>query len=88
MPFIVRTDNQIGKLNFLPYNIAMARRGRPRKAKGDISGVRIELRCKKAEKKLFIAAAKAAGMPLSEWIRNALVAQANFTIPHTYGSKP
>jgi antitoxin component of RelBE/YafQ-DinJ toxin-antitoxin module len=46
--------------------------GRPKKPAGTLKGDYIEVRCEESEKQSFKAAAEAAGLPLSGWIRERL----------------
>ena len=48
------------------------KRGRPRKDPDAVKIEYIELRCEQSEKEAFRAAAEAAGLPLSGWIRERL----------------
>jgi uncharacterized protein (DUF1778 family) len=46
--------------------------GRPKKKPDQVKTDYIEVRCEDAEKQAFRAAAEAAGLPLSGWIRERL----------------
>jgi uncharacterized protein (DUF1778 family) len=46
--------------------------GRPKKEPGALKADYIEVRCEESEKQAFRAAAEAAGLPLSGWIRERL----------------
>ena len=46
--------------------------GRPKKKADAVKADYIEVRCEEAEKQAFRAAAEAAGLPLSGWIRERL----------------
>ena len=46
--------------------------GRPKKPPGTLKADYIEVRCEQSEKDAFKAAAEAAGLPLSGWIRERL----------------
>jgi hypothetical protein len=48
------------------------KRGRPKKSSDSLKADYIEVRCEGAEKEAFRAAAEAAGLPLSGWIRERL----------------
>lgn len=50
----------------------MKKTGRPKKKAEAVKGDYIEVRCEEAEKQAFRAAAEAAGLPLSGWIRERL----------------
>ncbi len=50
----------------------MKKTGRPKKSADALKADYIEVRCEEAEKKAFKAAAEAAGLPLSGWIRERL----------------
>jgi hypothetical protein len=50
----------------------MAKAGRPKKKPDTVMNEYIEMRVEKSEKDTFRAAAEAAGMPLSGWIRQRL----------------
>jgi hypothetical protein len=50
----------------------MKKTGRPKKAPDAVKAEYIEMRCEKSEKDAFRAAAEAAWLPLSGWIRNRL----------------
>lgn len=50
----------------------MKKTGRPKKEPDAVKTEYIEMRCEKSEKDAFRAAAEAAGLPLSGWIRNRL----------------
>lgn len=50
----------------------MAKTGRPKKAADAVKADYIEVRCEESEKQAFKAAAEAAGLPLSGWIRERL----------------
>jgi antitoxin component of RelBE/YafQ-DinJ toxin-antitoxin module len=50
----------------------MKKTGRPKKAADAVKADYIEVRCEEAEKRAFRAAAEAAGLPLSGWIRERL----------------
>lgn len=84
MPVNVRTISghgyyTIAKLLYIvvptscPYTIAMKKKsGRPKMPAGAVKADYIEVRCGEAEKRAFRAAAEAAGLPLSGWIRERL----------------
>ena len=58
---------------FRPYAIGMKKKmGRPKKSADAVKADYIEVRCEEAEKQAFRAAAEAAGLPLSGWIRERL----------------
>lgn len=46
--------------------------GRPKKKPDQVKADYIEMRCTEAEKQAFRAAAEAAGLPLTGWIRERL----------------
>ena len=46
--------------------------GRPKKPADSVKAEYIEVRCEDSEKQAFRAAAEAAGLPLSGWIRERL----------------
>jgi hypothetical protein len=48
------------------------KRGRPRKHPDAVKVEYIEVRCEESEKTAFRAAAEAAGLPMSGWIRERL----------------
>lgn len=50
----------------------MKKAGRPKKSVDAIKAEYIEVRCEESEKQAFKAAAEAAGLPLSGWIRERL----------------
>jgi hypothetical protein len=50
----------------------MRKTGRPKKALDAVKAEYIEVRCEESEKQAFKAAAEAAGLPLSGWIRERL----------------
>ena len=50
----------------------MKKTGRPKKQPSAVKADYIEVRCEQAEKDAFRAAAEAAGLPLSGWIRERL----------------
>ena len=50
----------------------MRKLGRPKKALDAVKADYIEVRCEESEKLAFKAAAEAAGLPLSGWIRERL----------------
>jgi len=50
----------------------MKKTGRPKKPAGTVKADYIEVRCGETEKQAFRAAADAAGLPLSGWIRERL----------------
>lgn len=50
----------------------MKKMGRPKKQPDAVKADYIEVRCEESEKKAFRAAADAAGLPLSGWIRERL----------------
>jgi len=50
----------------------MKKTGRPKKKPDAVKAEYIEVRCEESEKKAFRAAAEAAGLPLSGWIRERL----------------
>jgi uncharacterized protein (DUF1778 family) len=50
----------------------MAKTGRPKKKPNAVKADYIEVRCEESEKQAFRAAAEAAGLPLSGWIRERL----------------
>jgi len=50
----------------------MKKLGRPRKPVDKVKVEYIEIRCEESEKQAFRAAAEAAGLPLSGWIRERL----------------
>lgn len=50
----------------------MAKMGRPRKSPESRKADYIEVRCEELEKRAFRAAAEAAGLPLSGWVRERL----------------
>lgn len=50
----------------------MKKTGRPKKSPDAVKAEYIEVRCEDAEKQAFKAAAEAAGLPLSGWIRERL----------------
>jgi hypothetical protein len=50
----------------------MRKMGRPKKKPGTAKADYIEVRCLEAEMEAFRAAAEAAGLPLSGWIRERL----------------
>jgi hypothetical protein len=55
-----------------PYTSSMKKTGRPKKPPNAVKADYIEVRCGEAEKQAFRAAAEAAGLPLSGWIRERL----------------
>ena len=58
---------------FCPYAMGMAKKmGRPKKKPEAVKADYIEVRCEESEKQAFRAAAEAAGLPLSGWIRERL----------------
>lgn len=59
---------------FCGYDLSMKKKkmGRPPKAPDAVKTGYIEVRCEEAEKETFRAAAEAAGLPLSGWIRERL----------------
>ena len=52
----------------------MAKMGRPPKAKSEVKSTTLTLRITRSERKLAVAAAKQARVPLSEWARQAVTA--------------
>jgi len=50
----------------------MKKLGRPKKHPDAVKAEYLEIRCEEAEKQAFRAAAEAAGLPLSGWIRERL----------------
>lgn len=50
----------------------MKKTGRPKKKSDAVKAEYIEVRCEESEKQAFKAAAEAAGLPLSGWIRERL----------------
>jgi hypothetical protein len=58
--------------DFRPYTDHMKKAGRPKKAPDTVKTEWIEMRLEKSEKDTFRAAADAAGLPLSGWIRQRL----------------
>jgi antitoxin component of RelBE/YafQ-DinJ toxin-antitoxin module len=50
----------------------MKKLGRPKKPVDAVKSGYLEIRCEEAEKEAFRAAAEAAGLPLSGWIRERL----------------
>jgi hypothetical protein len=57
---------------FVGTLLGMKKTGRPRKAPDAVKTEYIEMRVEKSEKDTFRAAADAAGLPLSGWIRQRL----------------
>jgi hypothetical protein len=68
MSIIKLVDNPlfVGTLQY------MKKMGRPKKKPDAVKADYIEVRCEEAEKQAFRAAAEAAGLPLSGWIRERL----------------
>jgi hypothetical protein len=65
---IIFLDNPL----FVGTLAGMKKMGRPKKAADAVKADYIEVRCEESEKQAFRAAAEAAGLPLSGWIRERL----------------
>jgi uncharacterized protein (DUF1778 family) len=65
-------NNYLDSPLFVGTLIYMAKTGRPKKKADAVKADYIEVRCEEAEKQAFRAAAEAAGLPLSGWIRERL----------------
>jgi hypothetical protein len=66
-------DSSLDESTYRPYSAAMKKKmGRPKKQPDALKADYIEVRCEEAEKQAFRAAAEAAGLPLSGWIRERL----------------
>jgi uncharacterized protein (DUF1778 family) len=57
----------------------MAKMGRPKLKRGEQKGGAVSFRVNAAERKTLAAAAKAAKLPLSKWLRSTALAAASVT---------